>query len=194
MKGKIPTYLLILFLVVIIFLQRECHRCPEAVTLTTINTIPGDSVPYLVEIDKPVPKFIDTGSWHYFDVDTMAILKDYFARVVYLDTLKDDSSAFIAVMDTVFQNRLQGRSLYFANRKPTSIIHNTTVLPEVDDRLKLYAGAMVAMAPRDRYDFGPAVILMTPRGNGYSYAFGVNEKSHTITLVWKVKLKRKRPP
>lgn len=194
MKKTIPFYVIILILVATIFLQRECQRCPELTTITTTDTIPGDSIPYVVEIPKPIPFWIDTGSWHYLtqQIDTMAILKDYFSRVYYLDTLMDDSSAFIAILDTITQNRIHGRKLYFANRKPTSIINTTTILP-ADEKSKLYVGGMVAMNPGDKFDIGPSVMLITPRG-GYSYAYGVNEKSHTLTVVWKIKLQRKKPP
>jgi len=194
MKRTIPHYVIIIMLIGIIFLQRECHRCPKVQTITTTDTIPGDSVPYAVEVPKPIPYWIDTGSWHYQtqQIDTMAILRDYFARVYYLDTIMDDSSAFIAILDTITQNRIHGRKLYFANRKPTSIINTTTVLPS-NEKSKLYVGGMVAMNPGDKFDIGPSMMLITPRG-GYSYAYGVNEKSHTLTLVWKIKLQRKRPP
>lgn len=193
MKRTIPHYVIII-LIGIIFLQRECHRCPEVQTITTTDTIPGDSVPYAVEVPKPIPYWIDTGSWHYQtqQIDTMAILRDYFARVYYLDTIMDDSSAFIAILDTITQNRIHGRKLYFANRKPTSIINTTTVLP-TNEKSKLYVGGMVAMNPGDKFDIGPSMMLITPRG-GYSYAYGVNENSHTFTVVWKIKLQRKRPP
>lgn len=194
MKKNIPHFIAILILLGIIVLQRECQRCPELNTITITDTIPGDSVPYVVEIPKPVPFWIDTGSWHYLtqQIDTLAILKDYFSRVYYLDTIMDDSSAFIAILDTITQNRIHGRKLYFANRKPTSIINTTTVLP-ADEKSRLYVGGMVAMNPGDKFDMGPSVMLITPRG-GYSYAYGISEKSHTLTVVWKIKLQRKKPP
>jgi hypothetical protein len=47
-------------------------------------------------------------------IDTMAILKDYYARISYRDTLKLDSSGYVVVLDTISQNRLQGRK-YTAN-------------------------------------------------------------------------------
>ncbi|PKP47602.1 MAG: hypothetical protein CVT94_10875, partial [Bacteroidetes bacterium HGW-Bacteroidetes-11] len=84
--------------------------------------------------------------------------------------------------------------LYFANRKPNSIIHTTTIQPTEPERMKLYAGAMLALTPEDKSDIGPVLMMMTPKGAGYSYAYGVNEKTHTFTLVWKINLRRKVPP
>lgn len=195
MKKTIPHYVIIIILIGIIFLQRECHRCPEVQTITTIDTIPGDSIPYAVEVPKPIPYWIDTGSWHYQtqQIDTMAILRDYFARVYYLDTLKNDSSAFIALIDTVHMNRLQGRQLTFLNRRPISIIH-TTAIQQPEDRVKLYAGAMLALTPENRSDIGPVLMMMTPKGAGYSYAYGINEKTHTFTFLWKINLRKMVSP
>jgi hypothetical protein len=183
-----------IILIGIIFLQRECHRCPQVQTSYRVDTIPGDIIPSVIELSRPDPYFIFVDTGQQMFVDTASILRNYFARVVYLDTLKDDSSAFIAILDTVTQNRLLGRKLYFANRKPTSIIHNITVQPADPDRLKLYAGAMLSFTPEAKSDIGPVIMMMTPRGAGYSYAYGVNDKSHTLTVVWKIKLRRKVPP
>lgn len=182
--------LIIIILVALLILQRECQRCPEATATHTTDTIPGDVVPILVPIDRPIPEFvfIDTGSWNYFKIDTMAIIRDYFAKATYFDVLKDDSSAYIAVYDTVHMNRLQGRSLLFANRRATAINHYTTI-HQPDERLKLYAGAMFAFSKEQQPEFGPALILMTPKGYGYSYAYGINHNIHTFSLVWKIKLK-----
>lgn len=194
MKRTIPHYVIIIILIGIIFLQRECHRCPDVKTSYRVDTIPGDVIPSVIELSRPDPYFVFVDTGRQMFVDTAAILRDYFAQVVYLDTLKDDSSAFIAVLDTVTQNRLQGRKLYFANRKPTSIIHSTTIQPADTERLKLYAGAMLAIAPGERTEIGPALFVTTPKGYGYSYAYGFNEKTHTFTLLWKVKLRGKKPP
>lgn len=193
MKKTIPHYVIIIILIGIIFLQRECHRCPEVTASYRVDTVPGDVVPSVIELSRPDPYFIFVDTGRRMFVDTAAILRDYFARVVYLDTLKDDSTAFIAILDTVTQNRLMGRHLLYANRKPTSIIHTTTIQPADPERLKLYAGAMFALTP-ERSDLGPALIMMTPRGAGYSYAYGINEKTHTLSIVWRISLRSKKPP
>ncbi len=178
----------ILILIGLLFLQRECQRCPEVETIYRVDTIPGDRVPVLVPIDKPYPQLVivDTGSWHYHDIDTMAIVRDYFAKAIYCDTLKNDSSAFIALIDTVHMNRLQGRSLVFANRRPTAIIHTTTI-EQQKERMKLYAGAWLSLSKEQEPDFGPTATLLTKKGYGYGYAYGVQHKTHQVSLLWKVK-------
>jgi len=102
-----------------------------------IKYLPGDSIPYTVYKSVPTPYAVhhtdtipvyDTvwqpGDTQYvlIPVDTMAILKDYYAKVHYLDTVKNDSSALIVLNELVFKNRISSREVIFQNRRPTAII------------------------------------------------------------------------
>lgn len=105
---------------------------PDPIVKTKTKVIPGDTITDTVQVDKPVPKYVyrDTGSmdtlveYRYKDVDTTQILTDYFSKVIYHDTLKDDSSAFISLSDTISRNRIQNRKLFFRNNRETKIITN----------------------------------------------------------------------
>jgi len=191
MKKLHASYItIILILAGLLILQKECTRCPDppqAETRTII--VPGDKVPYPVQVDVPVPHYIDTGSWQYRDreVDTMAILKDYFSKVYYIDTLMNDTNAFIAVIDTISENRIKGRGLMFANRKATAVCYQNIISEE--KKFKVYAGNMLSTNFTNRMDIGPTLLVVTPKG-GYSYAYGVNEKTHTLNIVWKIKLRK----
>lgn len=166
---------------------------PEVIFSTRIDTIPGDSIPYAVEVQKPVPVYIDTGStrWRDRPIDTGAILADYFARVFYRDTLKNDTSALVIVEDTVTENRLQGRRLIFANRRPVAIIHTTTaIFPE--DRWRVYVGSsVVTSALYNEISMGGK--LQT--GNWlFGYEYGLLHNSHTVGLYYNILNKGRRPP
>ena len=194
MRTIITTLVLVIAVALLsVLLLNTCKREPVYVTVTTRDTIPGDSVPYAVTVDRPIPQYIDTGGWRYYDIDTLAILRDYLSKVAYNDTLKDDSSAFIAIVDTLSRNRIQSRTLYYANRRPT-IINNTTITQTIPETMRLYAGAMYSAIPGKPAEVGPVVLLTTPKGYGYSYAYGVNQKTHTFSFVLRVRLKRKVPP
>jgi len=47
--------------------------------------------------------------WRDKPIDTMSLLKDYFARVVYHDTVIIDSFGFVAFHDTIQKNRIAAR-------------------------------------------------------------------------------------
>jgi hypothetical protein len=100
-----------------------------------IKYLPGDSVPYAVYEGVPKPYNVyyplvthDTirlpGDTQYVlkPIDTMFILKDYYAKVTYIDTIKNDSSALIVLNEVVTKNRIADRSMMFQNRRPTAII------------------------------------------------------------------------
>jgi len=152
MKNKV-LYIAIAGLIVFIF-NRECTRpgteAPANDTIVFTDTIPGDSVPYIVEINRkiPVPVYIDTGSthWRMLPIDTFEILKDYFAKYGYDDTLMNDTSAFIRLQSHVTGNRLYYDQLFFQNKRVKQI--NTTIInPTAKRRLMLYLGGGINMIP-----------------------------------------------
>lgn len=194
MKVHLTYLSILLVLVGLLILQRECQRWPEPTIINDTITIPGDPFPVLVNVGQPDPIYVDVPYILPAVIDTMQVIVDYFSKYHYADTLKNDTSAFIAVYEEVTGNRITNRSYSFQNRRVTQIIHNTTILPEDKERLRVYAGAMLSMTPKQSFDLGPSIYMTTPKGYGYSYAYGINEKTHTITLVWKVKLRSRHPP
>jgi hypothetical protein len=117
------------------FLLKQCSKTPEPI----IKYIPGDSIPYTVYKGVPVPyavhytdTLLDTvwqdGDTEYViqPVDTMRILKDYYAKVTYIDTVKNDSSALIVLNEVISKNRIANREVYFQNRRATAIIEERT--------------------------------------------------------------------
>ncbi len=183
-------FLLLTWGVVFMFLWKPKQ---ELIITTRVDTIPGDSIPYAVEVKKPVPVFIDTGStrWRDRPIDTGAILADYFARVVYRDTLKNDTSALVIVEDTVTQNRLQNRRLIFANRRPVAIIH-TTVVNYPEEKWRIYfGGSVMTSAALNEVALGGKL----QSGNWlFGYEYGLLHNSHTVGLYYNILNKGRRPP
>jgi hypothetical protein len=56
-----------------------------------------------VEVEVPVEVFIP------IEIDTMEVLEDYYSTRVYSDTLKVDSLGYVAIIDTISQNKIIGR-------------------------------------------------------------------------------------
>lgn len=77
-------------------------------------------------------------------VDTAKILADYFAKLVYNDTIKMDSLGYIAIRDTITKNRIAARQHTKNYRIPkvTTTIEKTIHHYEVAQR-KLYGGFLV---------------------------------------------------
>lgn len=130
--SKVAPYLIILALVLILLYQEGCfggskkgkeikidgktyevvkHEIDtfyEVKTQTVYRK--GKDIVHEVEVVKEVPTNVDTG----------AILKDYYARVFYRDTFKlKDTLGFIVINDTISRNRIQDRKFYSSIIVPT---------------------------------------------------------------------------
>lgn len=119
--------------VVVFLLMKNCQPSPKI----DVQYLPGDSVPYTIYKDKPVPykvtqrdtiveydTIIKNGDTTYVisPVDTAFILKDYYAIVEYNDTVKNDSSALIVVRQKLSKNRIDSLNIRFQNRRQTAVI------------------------------------------------------------------------
>lgn len=163
---------------------------PDIKEVTVTDTIKGDSIPYKVEIEKPIPKYIyrDTGKVDTFlkSVDTSEILSNYFSNIIYSDTLKNDSSAFISLSDTIYKNRIIGRKLYFQNNRTTKIETNQTIVNYKRDGVYLgggiglgvYEGDIMYLDNKDMYGVGVEALRID---NNIKYFFKVKYKRH----IWK---------
>lgn len=124
---------------IVFILLKQCG--PK--NIVDVKYLPGDSVPYTVYKDKPVPKIVtyrDTITDTITDtvivdgdtvviiepVDTTKILAEYYAKVEYNDTVKNDSSALIVIREILYKNRIQDRLVRFQNRRATAIVEQRT--------------------------------------------------------------------
>lgn len=130
--NKIAPYLVILVLALVILYQRGCFGSPkkgdeieiggkkyeiikhEIDTFYDVKTQTvykkGKDITHEIEVIKEIPANVDTG----------AILKDYYARVFYKDTFKlKDTLGFIVINDTISKNRVQNRKFYSSINIPT---------------------------------------------------------------------------
>ena len=112
-----------------------------------------------------IPKisYRDTGSTKYKvilkDIDTAALINKFLQTRVYDDTLKDDTIAFIRVIDTVAYNELQGRRTYFEARYVSSTT-TTTIVNQGLRKQFLWGidGGFNELSPVLGYDYGKGII------------------------------------
>lgn len=149
------TFIIIIVLIGVVVIQRSCGpnipiENPNIVTLdkeeyelllykkdtfwkTETITIKGDPIP-----GKPIPYPVPV------DVDTTAILADYFKKIPYTDVIKIKTDSIdygtVTVIDTVQRNRLFGRTLEFNLRIPE--IKETVVLKGLPKRELYYGGGI----------------------------------------------------
>lgn len=191
------TSILIILLFLIFITWRECSRpsgdYPKADTIRITDSIPGDSIPYAVKIKgDPYPVRVDCTTIVPADVDTLAILEDYYRKYYYDDTLMSDTSAYIRLMAHTFQNTLVYDSLIFQNRRKTAI--NTTIInPQPRKRLKLYAGIGTNFGT-DRLTFTGDLLFVMPKGYALSGGYDFINKEITVKGFIPLRIFKKRDP
>lgn len=196
--------LLIIGLIIVIVFMRTCNGGGDN---TKPETIKVNGRKYEV-VDRKVDTVIVTkdtivykpGRTIYKDkpiylpispnVDSLAIIKDYYSANVYRDTLHlSENMGYVSLTDTISQNKIKGR-VWVANIKQRTI-HETTIVKELT-RTQLYVGGTVGFDPKSPVNFvGPTVMLKTKSDKVYTLSAGYGIDRRTIIqggLLWKVKL------
>ena len=133
-------------------------------------------------------------------VDTAALLKDFFAKNVYKDTLRlPDSLGMVAVTDTITQNKILGRT-FNASVKQREI-KETLIVKELP-KTQVYYGFNGGFNKADVvYNIGAGVIVKTKKDKIYQLGAGVANRVVDGTngslspyigagVYWKIKLKK----
>ena len=105
-------------------------------------------------------------------IDTAALLKDYYSKVLYKDVLVlPDSLGTVAVTDTISQNRILGRT-FNANVKQR-IIKETTIVKELP-KTKLFYGFEGGFNKADVVShIGMGILLNTKTDKIFNLGIGV---------------------
>ena len=133
-------------------------------------------------------------------IDTMALLKDYYSKVLYKDVLVlPDSLGTVAVTDTISQNRILGRT-FNANVKQRTI-KETTIVKELP-KTKVFYGLEGGFNKADFVSsVGAGVLINTKKDKIYQLGLGVDNRTTDGTngsfspyirggVYWKIKFKK----
>jgi hypothetical protein len=186
------TLTIILILIALLFLQRECSRPDQQVPVPDtirITTKVFDSILIERNIPRPYPVEVIKTVQIPSDVDTAAILADYFAKNVYHRVLVDDTTALIELIDTVHQNQLHQGKLIFRNRQPVTIHETYVIHPVPEPRFQLYAGGFVS-GSQERLGAGPAMFVKTRRDHLYGLGYDAIDKTAQLHMQWKISFRK----
>ena len=134
------------------------------------------------------------------NVDTAALLRDYFAKNIYKDTLRlPDSLGFVFLTDTITKNKIEGRK-FTANVKQR-VINNTTIVKELP-KTKVFYGIEGGFNKADFISsVGMGLLINTKSDRIFNLGLGVNNRTTDGTngsfspyvkggVYWKIKLKK----
>jgi len=159
---------------------------------TKVVTKKGDDIYHetIVEKEVLIPAVIDTA----------ALLKDYYSKVLYKDVLVlPDSLGTVAVTDTISQNKILGRT-FNANVKQRTI-KETTIVKELP-KTKVFYGLEGGFNKADFVSsVGAGVLINTKKDKIYQLGLGVDNRTTDGTngsfspyvrggVYWKIKLKK----
>lgn len=198
--------ILILSLIIVILLMRACSTTGDPkkgemikvngkkyiVVKHDIDTIykPVTQVVYrpgeVIFVDKPVYVQVPT------NVDTAAILQDYYTKYPYKDTLKlTEGLGFIAINDTIFKNRILNRTF---DSHVNKITIKETLYLEQPPKVMVFIGGVAGFDKVNIVNFvGPSLLIKNKKDKVYSIGIGYSN-AKTVSLqggiYWKIKFKK----
>jgi len=180
--------LLVVVLAVLLFYQNSCSSTPpvEPQTITEVvtrwDTLKVATKEYVPKYIRKTVVDIDT---FQAPVDTISILKDYYAKYFYTDTIKVDSLGFIVINDTVTRNLISKRDVQSNIFIPTTTITNTTYLY----KRELFWGASVSGNKEQIQSVNGELMYVNKKRNAYGFGVGVDQNFQPIftgRLYWKI--------
>jgi len=133
-------------------------------------------------------------------IDTAALLKDYYSKVLYKDVLVlPDSLGTVAVTDTISQNKILGRTFNASVKQRT--IKETTIVKELP-KTKLFYGFQGGFNKEDVVSHvGMGFLLNTKKDRIYNLGIGVTNRVVDGTnggltpyinggVYWKIRLRK----
>ena len=199
--------LLIFALIIIILLMRMCSGGQGPINKKNVVKIDGKKyvvvkrdVDTIVEqVEKVVYK---DGKTIYVDnpvyvnvpsnVDTNYILKRYYSKLHYTDTLKiNDTIGYIVINDTIYKNKI-------LNRKWDSHINKFTVKETIYveplPKIQVFFGGNVGFDNVNIVNYaGPTLVLKDKKDKLYSLGIGYSGNKTIgvqVGIYWKIKLKK----
>ena len=180
--------LLIVVLAAVLFLQRGCSSTPpvepEVITevVTKWDTLKVTEKEYVPKYIRKTIVDIDT---FQVPIDTVSILKDYYAKYFYTDTIKIDTLGTIIVNDTVTRNLISMRDVQSNIFIPTTTITNTVYLY----KREFYGGISVGSTNQAVQNINAELLYINKKRQSYGFGVGLNpqwQPVYTVRMYWKI--------
>ena len=179
--------LLIVVLAVLLFLQRSCSSTPSEPTVITEvvthwDTIKVETTKYVPKIVEKVVVDIDTFST---PIDTVSVLKDYYAKYFYTDTIQIDTLGSIIINDTITRNLISMRDVQSNIFIPTTTITNTVYLY----KREFFGGISVGATNQAVQNINGELLYVNKKRDAYGFGIGLNpdfQPVYTVRMYWKI--------
>ena len=180
--------LLIVVLVVLLFLQRSCSSTsvpePKVITetVTKWDTVSITKTEYIPKWKTRIETIHDTIP---SSIDTVAILKDYYAKYFYTDTIQIDTLGSIVINDTITRNLISMRDVQSNIFIPTTTITNTIYLY----KREFFGGISVGTTNQAVQNINGELLYINKKRDAYGFGVGLNpqwQPVYTVRMYWKI--------
>jgi hypothetical protein len=185
--GSIQNLLIIILAVVLLY-QSQCSKKdpiePEVIVTIetkwdTVNVTQTEYVP------KWRTKVVTEHDTIPQDIDTMSILRDYYAKYHYTDTLTLDTLGFLVLNDTISKNSVLSRSFTSDISIPTTTITKEIYLK----KREFFWGMGLNGDPSQLNYLGGEFMYKNKQRNMFGVGVGVNQDLQPVfsgRMYWKI--------
>ena len=146
------------------------------------DTLRIDSLIYVPKWRTKIKTIHDTTP---ADIDTLYILKDYYSKYFYTDTLNLDSLGSIVINDTISKN-----SILFREIHPNVLIPTTTITNTVYINKREFYGGFGIKGRSDQLNYlGGELLFRTKNNQAYNIGIGLNHNFKPVLgfgMYWKI--------
>ena len=180
--------LLIVVLIALLFLQRSCSS-PDPVEPTVITKIEVkyDTIETVKEVYVPKwkTKVVTETEFIPTEIDTAAILRDYYAKYFYSDTLQIDTVGFAVINDTISRNTILARDI-----RTNILIPTTTITKEIYLNNREFYWGLGLQGRTDQINYlGGELLYRNKKRQVYGFGLGVNQDFQPVLsgrLYWRI--------
>ena len=118
-------------------------------------------------------------------IDTAAILRDYYLKYFYTDTMEIDTIGYAVVSDTLSRNAIISRDFKSNILIPTITLKKTVYINENE----WYWGLGIQGTASQLNYLGGQLLYKTKKKNAYGFGIGVNQEFNPVfsgTLYWRL--------
>ncbi len=173
----------------------DLKHCGKTVTK---DEIPKSSVdtqwvstkPEVIYKDKLIPKEVILRDTFYKDVDTLSILKDYFATRVYDDTLLFENGT-VSIKEKISENKIKDRKIELTAKQ--AVITKSEYFYEVP-RNKYFIGGSIMINRNAISNSFTVDGVMIPKNDRVLYRVGYDVINNNIVIggAYKLRIKKEK--
>jgi hypothetical protein len=185
--------LLIVVLVALLLLQRSCSSNPTISEPTIITKVETKWDTITINKIEYVPKWVEKIITVYENdtivintpIDTLEVLKEYYAKNVYIDEIVLDSLGVVTITDTITQNKIFSRQV-----KSDILLPTTTLTQEIYLNNREFYWGLGIQGRSDQLNYvGGELLYKDKKKQMYGLGLGINQDFQPVIsgrLYWKI--------